>query len=98
MTAVERKVLVAARHGLHARPAAMLVKAAAAQTVAVTIRKPGGKPAPARSMLSVLALGVEFGDEVILAAEGDGAETAVDALVALLLTDPDADPAQTAAG
>ena len=38
-----------------------------------------------------MALGVEHGDEVVLSAEGDGAETALEALGSLLETDLDAE-------
>jgi len=38
----ERRVKVGSKVGLHARPAAVLAKAAAAQSVAITIRKADG--------------------------------------------------------
>jgi phosphocarrier protein len=85
----ERVVVVASRVGLHARPAALFVKAASAQPVRVRIRKGDGPAVDARSMLRVLALGAKGGDEVILEAEGDGAEAALDALTAVLSTDHD---------
>jgi phosphocarrier protein HPr len=44
----------------------------------------------AASMLSVMTLGVEFGQEVVLSAEGPGAEEALEALVLLLESDLDA--------
>ena len=87
----ERRVVVGSKVGLHARPAALFVQAAAKQPVRVTIAKEGGAPADARSILSVLALDARGGDEVILAAEGDGAETALDDLAALVARDLDAE-------
>jgi len=97
-----RTVIVASASGLHARPAALFVAAAAAQPVLVTIRTESKKPVPAKSMLSVLSLGATCGTEVILEADGDGAEAALDALATLLATDLDATdpaaPAETAAG
>jgi phosphocarrier protein len=75
--------------GLHARPAAVFVKAAAAQPLAVTIAKPGGDPVPANSILSVLTLDAKGGQEVVLSAEGEGADEALDALVELLGRDLD---------
>jgi phosphocarrier protein len=38
-----------------------------------------------------MTLGVEHGDEVVLSAEGDGADASLDALVALLERDLDAE-------
>ena len=57
----ERRVVVGSKVGLHARPAAMFVQAAAKQPVKVTIAKAGGDPVDARSILSVLALGAKTG-------------------------------------
>ena len=85
----ERKVTVASSVGLHARPATIFVQAVAKQPVKVTIAKPGTNPVDARSVLSVLGLDVRGGQEVILAADGDGAEAALDDLTALLSTDLD---------
>ncbi|MEA2536384.1 MAG: phosphocarrier protein HPr, partial [Chloroflexota bacterium] len=53
----QRQVIVGSRIGLHARPAALFVKAATEQTVKITIRKEEGSPVDARSILRVLALG-----------------------------------------
>jgi phosphocarrier protein HPr len=88
-----RTVIIASASGLHARPAALFVAAAGAQTVPVTIRTGDKSPVPARSMLAVLALGARRGTEVTLEADGDGADEALDALATLLATDLDAEPA-----
>jgi phosphocarrier protein len=89
----QRTVAIGSDSGLHARPAALFVKAAAAVAVPVTIRIGDGKAVPARSMLSVLALGAKKGTEVTLEANSDGAEAAaaVDELAALLARNLDAD-------
>ena len=87
----ERTVTIGSRSGLHARPAALFVKAASQQPVRVRIRV-GDKPGvDARSMLSVLALGATCGTEVTLEAEGDQAAEALDTLAALLVQDLDAE-------
>ena len=87
----ERRVVVGSKVGLHARPAAMFVQAAAKQPVKVTIAKTGGNPVDARSILSVLALDARGGDEIVLAAEGDGADQALDELAALVSRDLDSE-------
>ena len=88
----ERQVIVGSRVGLHARPAALFVKAAAAQSVRITVRKGDGPPVDARSMLRVLALGARNGDTIVLEAEGDGAAEALEAVAAVAAEDHD-DPA-----
>jgi len=85
----QRLVTVASSVGLHARPAMLFAQAAAAQPVPVTVAKPGGDAVDARSVLSVLGLDVRGGQDVVLAAEGEGADTALDQLVSLLSRDLD---------
>lgn len=81
----ERRVVVADADGLHARPAALFVKAVASVGLPVKIGKAGTDDGvDARSILAVLALDVRHGDEVVLSADGDGADAALDHLVALL--------------
>jgi phosphocarrier protein HPr len=85
-----RSVVIGSRIGLHARPAALFVQAAAAAAVPVFIAKQGGEPVSARSILSVLALDARGGEEVLLTADGAGSDDVLDQLVALLATDHDA--------
>ncbi|MDP9791673.1 phosphocarrier protein [Catenuloplanes nepalensis] len=87
-----RTVTVGSASGLHARPAALFVQAAAAAApVKVTIQVGEKRAVPANSMLSVLSLGAKKGTEVVLAAEGDGADEALDSLAELLARDLDAE-------
>ncbi len=85
----ERRVKVASSVGLHARPAMIFVQAAAKKPVRVQVAK-GGDPVDARSMLSVLGLDVRKDDEVVLSAEGEGADQALDELADLLSQNLDA--------
>ena len=87
---VERRVVVGSSVGLHARPAALFVKAAAEQPVPVTIGVGDGDPVDARSLLSVMGLGACRGDEVVLRADGPEAESALSALATVLSADHDA--------
>ncbi len=88
----QRTAVVGSSVGLHARPAALFVQAAARQPVRVKIAKAGGDPVDARSILSVLGLDARNGDEVVLTAEGQGDQAALDELAALLERDLDAEP------
>ena len=86
-----REVAIGSSVGLHARPASIFVQAATATGLPVTIAKAGGNPVDARSILGVMALGAKNGEVVTLSAEGDGADAALDSLVALLERDLDAE-------
>lgn len=86
-----RSVAIASAVGLHARPASLFVKAVAATGLPITIAKEGGNPIDARSILLVMSLGAKNGEVVTLAAEGEGADAALDGLVELLSRDLDAE-------
>ena len=86
-----RQVSIASSVGLHARPASLFVQAATATGLPVSIAKGGGNPVRARSILVVMALGAKHGETVTLAAEGEGADAALDSLVELLSRDLDAE-------
>lgn len=83
---LERRVTVALAEGLHARPAALFVKLASEQPAKVTIRKDGGDPVATDSILGLMTLGGGFGDAVVLAADGDGAQISLDVLAGYLST------------
>lgn len=85
----ERVVTVASTVGLHARPASLFAQAAAKVGVPVTLTSAAGKSVNAASILGVLSLGIGHGESVTIAAEGDGAEEALDTLADLLSTDLD---------
>ena len=90
MSQAQRTVTIASAVGLHARPAALFVQATTATGLAVQISKAGEEPVDARSILGVMALGAKHGEEVVLTAEGEGADAALDGLVELLSRDLDA--------
>jgi phosphocarrier protein HPr len=87
----ERQVTIGSKVGLHARPASLFAKAVKNAGVPVQIAKDGQPPVNAASLLSLLTLGAEFGDEVTLYAEGEGADAALDELAAMLSRDLDED-------
>lgn len=80
----ERRVNVGWTEGLHARPASIFVRAATASGVPVTVAKPGGKPVNAASMLAVLGLGAQGGEEIVLTSDAEGADGPLDRLAKLV--------------
>jgi len=79
---VERKIQVMNKLGLHARPAAMLVQKASKFKSEIRLKKDDIE-ANAKSILSVMMLAAEVGSFVIIKAEGDDEERAVEALAQL---------------
>lgn len=83
-------VAVGSKVGLHARPASILVKAAAGAGVAVTIGRPGEKAVNAASLLSVLALGVKNGDSIeVSVADGENSDSVLATIVDIIAKDHD---------
>jgi phosphocarrier protein len=80
----ERSVKIQSRVGLHARPAALFVQTAAKAPMEVTVAKAGGAPVNAKSILAVLGLDARHGEEVVLSADGAGADELLDSLEKLL--------------
>jgi len=80
---VERTVTITNRRGLHARASAKFVTLASTQPAAVEVEKDGSKVA-GTSIMGLMMLGAAMGDNVIISAQGDGAEDAVAALCALI--------------
>ena len=86
-----RTVTIASSVGLHARPASLFVQAAGESGLDIEIGRPGDESVDTTSILGVMALGAKHGEEVVLTAEGEGADEALDALVELLSRDLDAE-------
>jgi phosphotransferase system HPr (HPr) family protein len=74
-----RHATIATATGLHARPAGLFAKTAAATGVPVTIAREDGPAVDAASVLMVMGLGLKHGETVVL-----------DELAAVLATDLDA--------
>lgn len=74
--------------GLHARPAAEFVKEANRHAATIQVRNltTGSAWADAKSILSVLTLGVERGHEIEICTQGEGEDEALEALLRLLRT------------
>jgi phosphocarrier protein len=84
------RVTIGSPVGLHARPARLLVEAAGKQASKVKIGRSEDSLVDAASILAVMSLGISGGEEVVLTAEGDGAEAALAQIADLLAQDLDA--------
>jgi phosphocarrier protein len=80
---IERETTIVNELGLHARPAAELVKVANQFDSQIEILK-DGMAVNAKSIMGVMMLAAETGSTVILRADGPDAEAAVQALEALV--------------
>ncbi len=83
MPTVERPVQIQNKHGLHARPAAEMVKAASRFQSDVTITR-DDMEVNGKSIMGVMMLAAECGATIVLRATGPDADAAVAALEALV--------------
>lgn len=80
---MEREVTVVNRAGMHARPAAEFVKTAGRFQADITVAK-DGLEVNGKSIMGVLMLAAEQGSSLRIAARGDDAREALDALADLV--------------
>ena len=80
---IERELKVLNRLGLHARPAAEFVRCVRRFRCTVTIVK-DHEEYSASSILEVLTASLDFGSTMIIRADGDDAEAAIDELARLM--------------
>lgn len=79
----ERSVQIVNKHGLHARPAAEMVKAASRYKSDITISREDLE-VNGKSIMGVMMLAAECGATITLRATGPDAEDAIDALSVLV--------------
>ena len=79
----ERSVKIVNKLGLHARPAAEIVKTAARFKSDITIIR-DELEVNGKSIMGVMMLAAEFGSTVLIRAEGPDSDGAIDALSALV--------------
>lgn len=84
MKVVEKAVIVKNKQGLHARPAALFVQIANKFSCNVSVRK-GEQEVNGKSIMGILMLAAEKGSQLVIRAEGEDAELAVQELENLLL-------------
>ena len=80
---IERSVQITNRNGLHARPAAEVVKTAAKFKSEITMVR-DDLEVNGKSIMGVMMLAAEFGATLTIRANGPDAQQAVDAIVALI--------------
>jgi len=79
----ERSVQIVNKHGLHARPAAEMVKAASRFKCDITISR-DDLEVNGKSIMGVMMLAAEYGASITLKATGTDADEALDALATLV--------------
>jgi len=79
---VEKTINVQNKLGIHARPAALLVRTASKFSSDIFLVK-NGQEINGKSIMSVMAIAAEFGSEIIIRAVGEDEDQAVEKLIEL---------------
>ena len=81
MATIRKTFTVKNKSGLHARPAALFVQIANKFDSRITVRREDdNEEVNGKSIMGILMLGAEKGSSIIIEAEGDDAEGALEAL------------------
>ena len=83
---VKKNIIVKNKQGLHARPAALFVQLANKFDSTITISK-DDEEVNGQSIMGILMLAAEKGSQIIIVAEGDDAQDAINALEELVSKD-----------
>jgi len=83
MAVIEREARIVNPLGVHARPAAALVKVANGFRASVEVRK-DSLAVNGKSILGVMMLAAECGSSLFITTDGEDAQEAMDALLALV--------------
>lgn len=76
---IRKEITIISKTGLVAKPAALFIQKASSYKSSIWIEK-GERKANAKSLLGLLALGVDYGSKIVLIAEGEDEKEAVDEL------------------
>lgn len=83
MTATSRQVAITNQRGLHARASAKFVNLASQIDCKIEVEKDGHRVC-GTSIMGLMMLGAAMGDSIVIHVEGDGADAALEQLVALV--------------
>jgi len=81
--AISRELKIQNQYGIHARPAALFVKAASRYDCEIMVEKDGNQVS-GKSIMGLMTLEASFGSVLTLTADGPDEEEALDELQALI--------------
>ena len=84
MTKATKTVKISNVRGLHARATAEFVKLADSFSCEIFVSNPDNLKVSGKSIMGLLMLGAPLGTSLVIEADGEGAEKAVQSLVALV--------------
>lgn len=86
MGTIVKEVTIKNKQGLHARPAALFVQIANKFDAVITVKK-GRQKVNGKSIMGILMLAAGQGSQIIIEADGDDAQDALDELERLVSKD-----------
>ena len=83
MPRIEKELIVKNPQGLHARPAALFVQIASRYNAKITVTK-NGESVNGKSIMGLLMLGAQHNSSLMVIAEGEDAEKAIQEITEFL--------------
>lgn len=77
---IRKEIKLSNPKGIHARPSALIVKSGQKYKSNITIEK-DGQLANAANIMEIIALGAQFGSQLVLTAQGEDEEAAMTELI-----------------
>jgi len=88
MPLVKKELIVKNKSGLHARPAALFVQVANKFDARITVKR-DAEEVNGKSIMGILMLGAEKDSSIIIEAEGDDAQAALEELEKIISNEED---------
>ena len=88
MALLKKQLTVKNRSGLHARPAALFVQVANKFDSRITVKR-DGEEVNGKSIMGILMLGAEKDSTIIIEADGDDAQAALEELEKIIANEED---------
>lgn len=80
---LEKSIIIENETGIHARPAAVIVKEASKYKSAVTIKK-GDKSYNAKSIMSLMTMAAQKGEEITVLVDGEDETVALEGIINII--------------
>lgn len=88
MSVVKKQLIVKNKSGLHARPAALFVQVANKFDSRITVKR-DGEEVNGKSIMGILMLGAEKDSVIIIEADGEDAQAALEELEKIIANEED---------
>ena len=81
---INKETTIQNKTGFHVRPTQLFIEKANEYKSKIIVKNDSGMETDGKSILGLMTLGLDFGSKIIVQAEGEDEETAVNELISLI--------------